>query len=281
MRRTSRIHHSAIGITSALLLAASGFSQAPATPAGKATAPGFDKEAKAKELVESMLNGMGGKAKFDAIHYLVFTYQVEKDGNVVSSRRYFVDKKRQRIRVEGGTKDGKRYVVLLNLKDGSGQAFLAGKKLGGGEAASYLKAGKEAWVSDSAWLLTPWRIKDPGANVTYRGTKMMDGMKYDVLKVVFQEKLTGRKDVYWAFVNPANSRMDRFGFLVEQGGKKARFIAEWKGWHSHHGVLFSHDKILAGGNQKILYPDLRSPSSLPEKAFVTADFILDNQIPGE
>jgi hypothetical protein len=47
----------------------------------------------------------------------------------------------------------------------------------------YLKEGNW-WINDS-WLVMPWKLQDPGVNLTYVKDKLPSGTTVDILQLTF------------------------------------------------------------------------------------------------
>ncbi|MFN7974084.1 MAG: hypothetical protein U0166_17345 [Acidobacteriota bacterium] len=227
-----------------------------------------------------MIEALGGLEKFDKIPYLVFTFTVEKDGAVVASRKHYWDKRNGRHRLEGGTKEGKRYVVLTDLRTQKGTAYLAGTKVEGDAARDYLLSAYNLWINDSYWLAMPFKVKDPGVILKDAGSEEVGGIKYDKIQVSFDGVGLTPRDVYWAYINPDNGRMERWSFVLG-GEKKTPTMAEWKGWRQHLGVWLSDEKAVEEVSQRILFPDLSAPPILPETIFTSPDIVMPGEIPAE
>lgn len=257
----------------------------PATPAAAPTAPAaarptFKGEESAVALADKMIAALGGSEAWEKLPYLVFTFTVEKSGSVVASRKHFWDKRAGRHRLEGATKDGKKYVVLTDLSQHKGTAYLAGTKLEGEEAQKYLEAAYGAWVNDTYWLAMPFKVKDPGVILSAEPAEEIGGTKYLKLKLRFDGVGLTPRDVYWAYVDPATSRMERWAFVLN-GGNDVPTVAEWKGWRQHGGVWLSDEKVIVATGQRILFPDLTAPPTLPDAVFTSPEGLLPGEVPPE
>lgn len=259
-----------------------------AESAAPATQPAADSKAfdpkksddKAIKLADKAIAALGGADKFDHIPCLVFTFTVEKDGKIVASRKHYWDKLHGRHRLEGGTKDGKRYVVLTDLRTQKGTAYLAGVKVEGEAARDYIVGAYNAFINDTYWLVMPFKMKDPGVILKDAGSEEVDGVKYQKVQLSFEGVGLTPKDVYWAYLNPDTGRMEKWAFVLG-GEKKAPTVAEWRGWRQHGGTWISDEKVIPEAAQRILFPDLSAPPSLPESVFTSPEVIMPGDIPAE
>ena len=113
------------------------------------------------------MQALGGKEAWDNTHFLRFTF--------ASRRTHHWDKWSGNHRIEGQTPEGQKYVVLHNLNTRQGEAWLDGKKAEGDAVKEWLDRAYAAWINDTYWLLMPYKLQDPGVNLTYEGTEQLDG----------------------------------------------------------------------------------------------------------
>src|SRR5262245_25883368 len=129
-------------------------------------------------VADKVMKALGGKEAWDKTHYIHFTF--------AGRRTHWWDKWTGRYRVEGQNKEGKKYVVLENINTKEGTAYLDGQKAEGDQAKQLLEAAYGAWVNDTYWLLMPYKMKDPGVNLSYAGQETIDGKTYDKLALSFE-----------------------------------------------------------------------------------------------
>ena len=87
-------------------------------------AEGTKQDPKAVEIAQSMMQAMGGQDAWNAARYLRFDFKVSIGGETKADRSHLWDKLTGRYRLEDKNK-----VVLMNLADKQGAAYVDGKKL--------------------------------------------------------------------------------------------------------------------------------------------------------
>ncbi len=248
---------------------------APAPPAGSPTAstsspspiPPAVPSARAAGIADEVMKTLGGAAAWDATRYIRFDFGSERDG-VVSARAHTWDKHTGRYRLEAKNREGKPYVVLMNVNTREGSAWLEGNKLTGDEEKKQLEQAYGAWVNDTYWLLMPYKLKDPGVVLSDAGEKTEGGVTYDVLGLSFESVGLTPKDRYWVFVNRSTKLVDRWDFVLK-GEDKPPTTFLWKGWTKTGAILLARERVNEKDNRRLLFPVLETPATLADAIFTT------------
>jgi hypothetical protein len=96
------------------------FPAAPSFP-GAASMPRASSDARANAVADRVMDALGGKEAWDNTRFLRFGFGSERDGKFMG-RTHTWDKWTGRYRVEGETRDGARFVILMNLDTKEGSA---------------------------------------------------------------------------------------------------------------------------------------------------------------
>ena len=86
-----------------------------------------------------------------------------------------------------------RAAVVMNLATRQGRAAVEGRPLDGAELSEYLTLATRIWAGETYWLLAPYKLRDPGAILTYEGEETQGGAIYDRMHLRF-ENVGGRRD---------------------------------------------------------------------------------------
>ncbi len=139
-------------------------------------AEGFDVEGShpiAILLADQVMNAMGGSVQkwnaTDVIHW-----------NFFGKRTLLWDKKNNWVRVDILESET---VVVLNMNDHSGRAWISGKEVTDSTTLeNLLSSAKDMWINDAYWLVMPFKLKDSGVTLSYiREDTSMNGEKSDVI----------------------------------------------------------------------------------------------------
>ncbi len=177
------------------------------------------RDAKADEIAHAVMNAMGGEKAWYGAHFVRFDFIVDLGAKVVENRSHLWDKMTGRYRVDDKTKDGKPRVVLFNINDRKGDAYVDGKKLDGAAGAKAVKDAYEAFINDMYWLAMPWKWLDQGVHLKYMGPKTMGTDKGDVVRLTFGHVGLTPGDRYDAFVSAQSHLMTHWDFKLQSGDK--------------------------------------------------------------
>ena len=267
-------HHRLLAIT-LLLLAAPLAAQAPApaaaAPPAPATAaaapappasgtPGGDPKAAA--IADAALAAMGGQAAWDGTHFLRFTF--------VARRTHYWDRWTGRHRLEGTTKEKESYVVLDNITTHQGTAYIDGKPVEGEKGKKLVENSYGAWVNDTYWLIMPYKLQDPGVNLTYAGEETVEGKVYDKLGLSFGKVGLTPGDHYTAYFNRDTHLMDRWAFILESMPKEGPpSVWKWEGWQKYGNIMLAPHRSQVGGDKKLELGDISVPAQLADAVFTS------------
>jgi hypothetical protein len=240
-----------------------GFAQAPPAtgPAGQQT-PTPVAPTSATAIADKVMDALGGKAAWDATHYVCFTF--------ASRRAHCWDKWTGRHRVEGKTQEGKTFVVLHNINTHEGTAYLDGQPVQGDAGKKMLDNAYALWVNDTYWLLMPYKLRDPGVNLSYAGTEQVDGKIYDKLELTFGNVGLTPGDHYWAYINRATGLMDRWAFVLQNQPKDAKPSEwRWEGWQKYDNIMLAPTRSQVGGDHKLELSNITVVDNLPDAVFTS------------
>jgi Family of unknown function (DUF6503) len=174
--------------------------------------------------------------------------------------------------VEGQTKEGQKYVVLENINTKEGTAYLNGQKAEGEKAQELLKEAYGSWVNDTYWLIMPYKIQDPGVNLSYAGEETIDGKTYDKLALSFGNVGLTPGDRYWAYINRDTGLMDRWAFILEDMPKEGPPMTwTWEGWQKYGNVMLAPHRAQVGGDRKLELSDIAVSDQLPDSVFTSPE----------
>lgn len=223
---------------------------------------------KALEVAERTLEAMGGREAWDATRFLSFEF--------FGVRTHHWDRHEGRHRLEGTTREGDEYVVLLDLSSNSqsreGRAFLNGEELEGEAAAEWLERAWGAWVNDTYWLSMPYKLRDPGVILAHVGEEEIDGRPHDVLKLTFEGVGLTPGDTYWAYFDRETGLMSRWAYHLEGWEEEREPTAwDWLDWQEYGDVMLSpRRRKVDDGDERSLAP-IRVYDELPDSVFTSPE----------
>lgn len=183
---------------------------------GSAASKGDDK---AQAIAQNMLQAMGGQDAWNKVHFVRYDFRVNVNGNTVADRAHLWDKQTGHYRYEDKTKDGKARVVLFNMGNQQGEAYVDGKKLDGTAGSDAVKDAYKAFINDMYWLAMPWKWMDAGVHLRYLGPRARKSRNFDVVELSFDHVGLTPGDHYQAYVSPRSSMMEHWEYTLESGQK--------------------------------------------------------------
>ncbi len=223
-------------------------------------AVGFDdqgSEPRAIALADATLRAMGGRAAWDRTRYLTWRF--------FGKRLHVWDRWTGDVRIEYDERGaGPHMVILLNLNSGKGRAFHGGTEVTDTAALfALLQKGKEIWINDSYWLVMPYKLKDSGVTLRYRGEgKMVDGRLADVLLLTFTGVGVTPQNKYEVYVARDTGLVEQWAYYDKAGDPKPEFVGPWHKWRRYGGILLSSDH-----GEGEVHTGVNAPARLPASVF--------------
>ncbi len=233
----------------------------------------------ALKVADELLQALGGKKAWEKARYFSFHWMVEREGKPVADYRHDWDRYTGRYRVEGTNREGKHFVALFNVNSKEGEVYLDGAQLparqepqAGGPADStkikFLENAYGRFINDSYWLLMPYKLNDPGVVLDYDGEKELEGQKYDVVKVTFENVGLTPKDTYWAYISKTDRLMHRWEYVLQgQEPGSAPQPSWWRDWQTVGGIKLAMSKEFEGRPARIYFKEVKVSPTVDEAVF--------------
>jgi hypothetical protein len=190
---------------------------------GSVAAGAEPQDAKAQQLARDLWKASGGES-WPKIMRLQFTFLVEQDGKEVARAEHD-----------------------WNVKDGTDHVKWKGKEatvtLANPPQDEEGKAAYARWVNDSYWLLAPLKVLDPGVKLAYEGSKDLDGIPCEALRLSFEQVGLTPTDQYILYIDPETKLMRAWDFVPEPG-KVMR--ATWEKYDDFGGLKLSTEHNFGG-----------------------------------
>lgn len=238
-----------------LLAAVSAAAQQPATAVDDLARRNFDVQA--------------GPA-WEKARYFEFSFDVARDGKVVSSFPQRWDRYTGDYRVSGRDQKGNDFIVVENLNTRQGHVWMNGEEVTDSRKADGLALAYRRFINDTYWLLMPLKMLDPGVHRTAEGERTDScGRKWDVVKLSFDPGVgLTSNDQYWAWINRDTGLVDEWDMRL-QGMKPEDPMLEvtFHDFRRVAGLLISVRREVRNKNQSIRLDNLKVSSDVPPGAF--------------
>jgi len=190
------------------------------------TRPATPEEAQAGDaMARKMTDAMGGLENYRKLRFISFDFVVEVAGFKKHRTHHDWDPQRNVARVVRGDEE-----VFLNCADRTGRVFDNGKEVTDPEdRKDALESAYAAWVNDTYWLVSPFKLFDDGVRRAW-----IDGK----LRVSFEEKIGLTPGDVYQYELAEDGKPVQWAFNLQSGMKAdARFLEPV----THDGVtLYSY-----------------------------------------
>jgi hypothetical protein len=233
-----------------LIACQSGTQETPTEqPYGNPPAEGFDEAAsdqQAIEIADAVMEAMGGRKAWDTTQYIAW--------NFFGNRSLLWDKQTGNVRIDS-PRDSTIY--LINVFDNTGKVMKNGEEITQPDSLQkYVDRGKGIWINDSYWLVMPFKLKDSGVTITYKGEDTLPGGNAaDVLQLQFKDVGNTPQNKYdvvkqWAYYREAS--MDT-----------PNFVTPWNDYQQYGSIL------LGGNRGERALTDIKILEEVPPEAFTS------------
>lgn len=263
MRRIGHWIGGGVALATLAALAAPGALAGP--PAAAPEGDPAERPPKVEQLVDRVTAGLGGAEAWEATRFLVFEF--------AGARSHWWDRFTGRHRLEGTTQDGAPYVVLQNVQDrgAAGSAWIGGEPAAGERAAGLIENAYAAWVNDTYWLISPYKLRDPGVHLESAGRETVDGVAYDKLHLTFGDVGLTPGDQYWMFIHPETGRVERWEYVLESQ-EPPPTAWEWLDWKRYGpGIMLSSRRVREKDGRALTLGPIAVPEEIPDAVFTSSE----------
>ncbi len=196
---------------------------------------------------------MGGEEGWKDTRYLAWTF----------NDQYQVwDKQQNSFRWE---KDS--LVAIINTETKDGKVYADGKELQGPEEKQkLLERAYALWINNSYWLVMPFKLLDPGVNLTYLGEEeTMDGAPADVLEMTFAQVGLTPQNKYKVWVDKEQGLVTQWAFFRSAEDAEPSFTRRWSDYSDYGSIKLASDR--SNSQSDFVLTDIAAPATVPEEVF--------------
>jgi hypothetical protein len=214
-------------------------------------------------IARRMMQAMGGVDGWRKARFVRFDFLVRIEGQEMISRAHLWDRQTGRYRIEDRSANGQAGVVLFNLGNEQGAAYVEGKKLDGPAALAALRGARRTHAADIDWLALGWEWLDPGVRLKYGGQKTLEGKVFDVVEVTVPHSGLPQPNRYVAFVSAESHLLEHCAVL----GSGDKGLWDWQ-YKTTGGIKLADNHSNASKRAAISLGDVRVLDRV-EDAFFT------------
>jgi hypothetical protein len=188
---------------------------------------------KANAIVKEMLDAMGGIKNYNSTHFIQWEFV---------GRKLCWDKWTGDVRVESPEA---KQTILLNINTLKGKAYENGVLVEDvAKANELLVKAKNWWINDSYWLVMPWKLQDPGVNLSYVNTgNLADGKPADILQLTFNSVGVTPENKYWIYVDKEDHLIKQWAYYKNYNDTEPKFLKPWDNYQKAGNILLSFNRI--------------------------------------
>lgn len=190
-------------------------------------------DSRSSAIADSVIQMMGGKQNWDNVHYLRW--------NFFGRRTLYWDKWTGNVRIEV---PAKKLLILTNINTRQGHAFRDSKELLQPDSIAYfMDRGFKIWANDSYWLIMPFKLKDPGVNISYKGSANdSEGNPCFVLELTFNNVGVTPENKYRIYVDRKKYLVTQWDYFEKYQDEKPDISSPWGNYQWYGKILLSDDR---------------------------------------
>ena len=119
------------------------------------------------------------------------------------------------------------------------------------------------WINNAYWLLMPFKLKDSGVTLTYKGEgKTMDGAPADLLQMTFKNVGVTPQNRYEILVNRATGLVDEWAYFANATDPQPAFRRRWNEYSRHGQLLLAAGRSEAAKSARL--DNIAAAQTLPD-----------------
>jgi hypothetical protein len=206
---------------------------------------------KAIAIADEVMKAMGGRRAWDNTKNLTW--------NFFGFRQLIWDKKTGNVRVNNTKANN---AVIFNVNTRQGIAQKKGEIVTDSvERATLIEKAYKIWVNDSYWLVMPFKLKDSGVTLTYKGEQN----NADVLQLTFESIGVTPENKYLVYVNKTTHLVEKWAFFRKNTDEKPEFENEWTDYKPFGKIMLSGNRGRKEGALTEIEVDKKLPKTFFEK----------------
>lgn len=222
-------------------------------------AEGFDQagsDPKAVAIADRVMREMGGYDAWTNTRYLAWSF--------FGGQYQIWDKQTGDFHWE---KDS--LVANYNLGTQQGQVYSQSKDISATPAGQEVLAKlTPIWNNNSWWLLMPFKLKDSGVTLTYKGTATtMAGQPADALQLTFNNVGTTPDNRYEVLVSPASGLVEEWAYFPKATDAQPAFRRRWADYARHGQLLLAADRSEATKPARL--DNIATAQTLPDEVMTS------------
>lgn len=181
-------------------------------------------------LADEVIAAHGGKQAWNNTRYIAWTF--------FGKRHLIWDKYSGLVRIEYPQE---KSVYIINVKQDIGEVRLNNKPIIDSDSLSnYVERGKQIWVNDAYWLVFPFKLKDPGVQLSYLGQDTtQNGAQAEVISLKFQSVGFTPDNKYNAYIDPETKLILQWEYFQKASDSIPSLVRVWSDYAKYGELMLS------------------------------------------
>lgn len=215
----------------------------------------------------AMLNGMkrrtGAEVDWPRTKFIRWTH--------FGDRTHLWDKTNNRDRVEFVDEAGDRHVIVVNLNDGSGKAWVNDAPVTEPDVLdAALDVAMEMCVNDHFWMFAHFLINQPGTNFEYiRRERLPDDRMSHVIEVTFDKSKSPKRaphEKYRIYIGHDTLLIEQWECFAKADDVAPDIICPWTDWQPYGSILLASQRGTINSKPAMM-ADVAVYATMPESVF--------------
>ncbi len=214
-----------------------------------------------------MVAAMGGRAAWESARFFDFVWAIERGGRTVE-RRHVWDRWTGRYKLEAPLGEGQQMVALFTTTTREGRVWVDGQRMEGDSARTLLERAYAIYINDSYWFIMPFKCRDPGVNLLWRGTATdAAGQPWDQIELTFENVGLTPNNRYELYLDPETHLIGWWEHFRNRADTTTNTRTRWTQWERRGPILVSLDRPFLSGDARIYFPRAVISTDVDETAF--------------
>lgn len=194
-------------------------------------------DAKAVALADKVIKNMGGVKNWNNTRYIAWRWR---------DQYHIWDKYENKFRYEKDT-----LVVISDLNTKQGTVYSKGKVLTNEAQRQKILSDQYAvWANNSYWLLMPFKLRDNGVTLQYKGEgKTQAGEDADLMELTFQNVGVTPNNRYLLAVDKKSGLITEWSYFKNAADEKPGFTRPWTNYQTYGKIKISSGRGTNGDNK--------------------------------
>ncbi len=191
-------------------------------------------DAEAILLADEVMNAMAGYADWKATRFITW--------NFFGRHSLLWDKWTGDVRIEIPES---KTIILVNINDSTGRAIENGVEIIDPDTLrlKYINRGVSIWINDSYWLVMPFKLKDSGVTLKYKGEqKTQAGENADMVQLTFENVGETPNHKYNVYIDKNTKLVTQWDYFDDRSKTEPRFSTPWQDYKIYGKILLSGDR---------------------------------------